>query len=194
MLRKKTFLQYSFFFPSFFQGCASYSNLLYPGESAGRASGWYWDESRKALAYGGGEKPKTPGQTRTAKESSAVKEINPRRNWPKIFLSRTQPPSRRITSGPVSRVKKSFFRTRLKFFEKKPEYKIGIDDVLSILIWNHPDLSVPAVIVRRDGMISLPLIGNVKVEGLMVPEVEEVLNRELSRFLTRPQVTVNRKR
>jgi protein involved in polysaccharide export with SLBB domain len=47
--------------------------------------------------------------------------------------------------------------------------------------------------VVRKTMVSLPLIGNVKFEGLTIPEIEESLKRELSRFLTRPQVTVNPK-
>ena len=195
MLRKKNIFAVLILLSFLFQGCASYSkSAVSRVKVQEEPSGWYWDESRKALAYGGGEKPKTPGQTRTAQESSAVKEINPPAELAKKYsYPEPQPPSRKDYIRARFPGKKVVFPDEIKVFEKKPEYKIGIDDVLSILIWNHPDLSVPAVIVRRDRMISLPLIGNVKVEGLMVPEVEEVLNRELSRFLTRPQVTVNPK-
>jgi polysaccharide export outer membrane protein len=45
------------------------------------------------------------------------------------------------------------------------EYLIGADDVLSITFWQQPDLN-GRVKVGKDGMISLPIIGEVKAEGL----------------------------
>ncbi len=89
--------------------------------------------------------------------------------------------------------KKVFFPDELSVPENKPEYKIGTDDVISVLVWNQSDLSLPNVTVRKDGMISFPLIGNVKVAGLTIPQVEDLLKTELTRFLTKPQVSVNPK-
>ncbi len=89
--------------------------------------------------------------------------------------------------------KKVLFPDELGLPEQKPEYKIGADDVISVLVWNQPDLTLPTVTVRKDGMISFPLIGNLKVAGLTIPEVEELLKAELTRFLTKPQVSVNPK-
>jgi len=37
-----------------------------------------------------------------------------------------------------------------------PDYVIGADDVLSIMFWRDKDLSAPEVVVRPDGMVTLP--------------------------------------
>jgi len=195
MLRKREILAALIILSFLFQGCASSPKpAVSPVKAKEEPSGWYWDGSRKALAYGSGEKARATSQGRREKEIATVKEIIP----PADLASKTaspglQTPSRKDYIRARFPGKKVVFPEEIKVFGKKPEYRVGIDDVLSILVWNHPDLSVPEVIVRKDGMVSLPLIGNVKVEGLTVPEIEVTLKRELSRFLTRPQVTVNPK-
>jgi len=45
------------------------------------------------------------------------------------------------------------------------EYIIGTEDVLSITFWQEPDLNTQ-VKVKKEGMITLPIIGEVKAEGL----------------------------
>src|SRR5690348_3208831 len=37
-------------------------------------------------------------------------------------------------------------------------YRIGAGDELQISVWNEPQASVPGVVVRPDGKISLPLV------------------------------------
>jgi polysaccharide export outer membrane protein len=74
----------------------------------------------------------------------------------------------------------------------KYEYRIGIDDVLHILFWNHPDLTMD-VNVRKDGQISFPLIGNIKAEGMTVPELEQELQKGFDRFIENPQININPK-
>lgn len=88
--------------------------------------------------------------------------------------------------------KKVIFPDEIKPAEKKPEYRVGPDDVLNVFIWNHPDLTMD-VIVRRDGEISFPLVGNIKAEGLTIPELEDVLKKGFDRFIKNPQITVNPK-
>lgn len=44
------------------------------------------------------------------------------------------------------------------------EYIIGIEDVLEISVWKNPELS-KIVMVRPDGMISMPLIGDLRAAG-----------------------------
>ena len=68
-------------------------------------------------------------------------------------------------------------------------YTIGVTDVLRISVWKNPELSVE-VPVRADGMISVPLIDDVQAEGLTPQELKEVITRELSEFVTAPDVTV----
>jgi polysaccharide export outer membrane protein len=75
---------------------------------------------------------------------------------------------------------------------EKYEYRIGIDDVLHILFWNHPDLTMD-VNVRKDGQISFPLIGNIRAEGMTVPQLEQELQKGFDRFIENPQININPK-
>jgi polysaccharide export outer membrane protein len=69
-------------------------------------------------------------------------------------------------------------------------YTIGVTDLLRITVWKNPELSVDAVPVRADGMISVPLINDVQAEGLTPEELKEVITRELSEYVGQPNVTV----
>jgi polysaccharide biosynthesis/export protein len=69
-------------------------------------------------------------------------------------------------------------------------YTIGVTDVLKITVWKNPELSIDAVPVRADGMISVPLINDVQAEGLTPEELKDVITRELSEYIAEPNVTV----
>ncbi len=73
-------------------------------------------------------------------------------------------------------------------FDREP-YHIGVTDQLRIRVWKNPELSVD-VPVRTDGKISVPLLDDVHAEGLTPLELKEVITRELSEFVTAPDVTV----
>ena len=73
--------------------------------------------------------------------------------------------------------------------ETREEYRIGVTDVLSISVWRNPELQVE-IPVRPDGKISVPLLDDVQAEGLTPQELKEVLTRELSEYITAPDVTV----
>lgn len=68
-------------------------------------------------------------------------------------------------------------------------YRIGLADQLMISVWKEPELSM-TVVVRPDGMITLPLINDVHVVGLKPVELQQILIDKLKPFLTEPQVTV----
>ncbi len=70
-----------------------------------------------------------------------------------------------------------------------PSYIVGIADELQISVWKEPDLSMP-VVVRPDGMITLPVIDDVKVVGLTTKQVQDVLTEKLKNVVSEPQVTV----
>ena len=72
---------------------------------------------------------------------------------------------------------------------ERETYVIGVTDQLQIRVWNNRDLDVK-VPVRRDGMISVPLLDDVPAEGLTPEELKEVLTERLSAFVTAPDVTV----
>lgn len=69
------------------------------------------------------------------------------------------------------------------------EYRIGVDDQLQVNVWRNPDLSV-TVPVRPDGMISVPLVGDVKAGGQTPEQVAQTVEQKLTHFMRDPQVTV----
>jgi len=68
-------------------------------------------------------------------------------------------------------------------------YHIGPDDQLRVDVWRNPDLSV-TVPVRPDGMISVPLIGDVKAGGRTPEDVAGTVEQRLAKYIRQPKVTV----
>lgn len=68
-------------------------------------------------------------------------------------------------------------------------YIIGAEDMLQISVWGNNELN-SHVPVRPDGMISLPLVGDVKAEGKTPPELKAELEKELKRYIKAPVVSV----
>jgi polysaccharide export outer membrane protein len=70
------------------------------------------------------------------------------------------------------------------------EYKIGPKDLLEISVFGVQDLN-KTVRVSEDGMITLPLIGEVSVEGLTKTEIEKKLSQLLEeKYVQNPQLMV----
>jgi len=70
------------------------------------------------------------------------------------------------------------------------EYRIGAGDVLQIVVWKEPEVSVPEAVVRADGKISVPLIREVDAAGLTILEFEKSLEDKLGKYIVDPAVTV----
>lgn len=68
-------------------------------------------------------------------------------------------------------------------------YVIGAEDVISVYVWKEPDMS-KTVPVRPDGMISLPLVGEVKAAGYTPVQLQDVLAEGMKKYISDPQVTV----
>src|ERR1039458_9351799 len=68
-------------------------------------------------------------------------------------------------------------------------YIIGSDDVLAINVWKESEIS-RTVPVRPDGMISLPLLGEIKAKGLTPVQLEAQIGDLLKKIMSDPQVTV----
>ena len=69
------------------------------------------------------------------------------------------------------------------------DYRIGIDDLLTVSVWHQPDLS-RTVPVLPDGTISLPLVGAVPAAGKTSSQVEAELRASLTQYLRDPELTV----
>jgi polysaccharide export outer membrane protein len=68
-------------------------------------------------------------------------------------------------------------------------YIIGEQDGLMITVWKEKEIS-GAVVVRPDGKITVPLVGEVKVVGMTPVQVQALLTEKLKPFVTVPQVSV----
>jgi polysaccharide export outer membrane protein len=72
------------------------------------------------------------------------------------------------------------------------EFLLGPEDVLEISVWRNQDLS-RIVVVRPDGKISLPLIGDVQASGLNASQVASKIAAKLAEFKENPNVSVSLK-
>jgi polysaccharide export outer membrane protein len=70
-----------------------------------------------------------------------------------------------------------------------PDYVIGPEDVLNIVIWREKDLSAE-VMVRPDGKVSLPLVNDVQAAGLSPEQFRQQLTAATAKFVAEPAVTV----
>ena len=69
-------------------------------------------------------------------------------------------------------------------------YRIGVDDQIQISVWREHDLSL-SVVVRPDGVITLPLLNDISVVGMTPKELADSLTEKLKPFVNEPQVTVS---
>lgn len=68
-------------------------------------------------------------------------------------------------------------------------YRIGESDVIDVNVWKNPEISVSAT-VRPDGMITMPLIGDVKASEKTTEKLAADIVAALSDYVRTPQVTV----
>ena len=71
----------------------------------------------------------------------------------------------------------------------EPSYLLGPEDVLKVAVWKDEQLT-QEMVVRPDGMISFPLIGEVTAAGRTAEDVRLDVTKRLMKYLPTPNVTV----
>lgn len=73
--------------------------------------------------------------------------------------------------------------------ETSTAYLVGPADVLRVNVWREPELTVD-VTVRLDGMITLPLLGDVPAAGRAPSQIANSIAQGIERFIEKAQVSV----
>ena len=69
-------------------------------------------------------------------------------------------------------------------------YRIGPEDVLQVRVWREAELS-GVFVVRPDGVITLPLAGEIKAGELTPEQLKEKVTEAYAKFVNRPEVMVS---
>ena len=73
---------------------------------------------------------------------------------------------------------------------RKHEYLVGVTDVISIQVYKSQDLSLQSATVRPDGVVTIPLVGDVIVAGKTPSVVREDLKKRFSEFVKDATINV----
>jgi polysaccharide biosynthesis/export protein len=73
------------------------------------------------------------------------------------------------------------------------EYEIGPEDLLEISVWKEKDLQ-KEVLVRPDGWLSFPLVGDIEANGKNTKRIEQEIRERLRKYIPDPVVTVTVKK
>jgi polysaccharide export outer membrane protein len=68
-------------------------------------------------------------------------------------------------------------------------YVIGPSDTITVAVWKEPTLSA-SLLVRPDGMISMPLLGDVQAAGLTPLKLADQITLKLKKFIQDPNVSI----
>ena len=75
------------------------------------------------------------------------------------------------------------------FAQATSDFRLGPEDVLQISVWKDESLS-REVVVRPDGILSFPLVGDVQADGRTVEELKKELVTRLGSYVQDPVVSV----
>lgn len=92
---------------------------------------------------------------------------------------RTETPPPEVVTSPVAETQVA----------ERPAYKLGIGDRLWIKFFYYPGYSLE-VMVRPDGVVTIPSLGEVKAEGMTPKELEDMIRTHYAQILAEPTVSV----
>jgi polysaccharide biosynthesis/export protein len=80
------------------------------------------------------------------------------------------------------------------------DYRVGVGDILDIVVWDHPELTMPAgerrtpqesgLRVQADGTFFYPYVGQISARGRTPEQVRADLTKRLTEYIPTPQVEV----
>lgn len=80
------------------------------------------------------------------------------------------------------------------------QYRVGPQDVLSVVVWDHPELTLPegeyrsaqesGFVVHSDGTMFFPYVGSVRVAGETMTDIRSQLTQLLAPYIKKPQLDV----
>ena len=80
------------------------------------------------------------------------------------------------------------------------EYRVGPHDILNVVVWDHPELTIPAGEFRSpeaagrpvdsDGNMYFPYIGQIHVSGMTMDQVRTALTDKLAKYIQKAQLDV----
>jgi polysaccharide export outer membrane protein len=73
------------------------------------------------------------------------------------------------------------------------EYEIGPEDLLEIYVWKEKDLQ-REVLVRPDGWLTFPLVGNISAKGKTAQVLQDEITARLRKYIPDPNVSVSVKK
>jgi polysaccharide biosynthesis/export protein len=129
-----------------------------------------------AAVLGAGCAARPPSQSLTPANITPVPEIAP--------------------SPMVTQVNSALAAAALQAPSATADYRLGAEDLLEITLFNVPEsgtgiLSRRAEVrVTQEGMITLPLLGDISVAGLTTSALEQVLRQRYDEYMHNPQVGV----
>jgi len=90
---------------------------------------------------------------------------------------------------PASHLNEAQAAVALAATPDQDKYLLGPEDAIEISVWKEPDLT-KQLVVRPDGKITYPLIGEVQASGFTVKQLQEEISKRLEKYVTDAHVTV----
>lgn len=113
---------------------------------------------------------------------------------------RVQPITLELLKRMESERERSMRRVAEAFAAEPLGYTMGVGDVIQVIVWDHPELTIPAGSFRdaetsgqqvgEDGYIYYPYVGMVKAAGMNIAALRDLLTERLSAYIQNPQLDV----
>lgn len=70
-------------------------------------------------------------------------------------------------------------------------FRLGAEDVIDVVVFRNPDLTQTDIVIRPDGKVSLPLIGDIRAEGFTADQLAKAITERYREYKDNPAVSVS---